>query len=104
MPLLAIQVNDLEKQVKLSLAGIAEDRRISRLELYKFYHESKEFIDQQSALVIAASNYEGILDGIASSHKALRDGVVTAEQRKALSNFVALTDDLSELVSAVSKQ
>ena len=86
---------------RLVLDRIAADRRVDRLSLYAEFKRARTDVAEIEALAATAQRAPGILKKMAAAHHALAVGAPNSEE--SLRQFLALADDLSELVSAILK-
>jgi hypothetical protein len=96
---LKMQLDDYEKQRKLSLMEIQSDPSVDRLALYKEYKVAREDINSLKAQAAAIENYEELLTGLAQAHSAIAQDAPDAQL--ALNKFTALASDLAALASIV---
>jgi hypothetical protein len=88
------QAYDLEAQRKVNLMLIRQGGRVDRLRLYSEYKAARQ--------EVAVGQYADVLDQLAAAHAALASGAPDAALT--IQRFVALTNDLVDLVAAVAKQ
>jgi anti-sigma-K factor RskA len=96
------QAYDLEAQRKVNLMLIRQGGRVDRLRLYSEYKAARQEVATQAALAVAVGQYADVLDQLAAAHAALASGAPDAALT--IQRFVALTNDLVDLVAAVAKQ
>lgn len=99
---LARQAEVFTSERHQNLKQIRSDGNIDQLRLYSEYKAARLEVASQEALAVAARDYAKILDALAEAHEALAKSDPDSDQ--ALKHFVALTNDLVDLVSAVSKE
>lgn len=99
---LRLQLDDYEKQRKLTLLEIQQDPLVDRLALYHEYKVARQDVSGLKVLVAAISNYSQLLSNLAETHSALAQDKPDAQA--ALNKFMSLTADLSTLLTAVKKE
>ncbi|MBB3019540.1 hypothetical protein FHR70_002605 [Microvirga lupini] len=100
--LLSEQAMDLRYKRKESLELIRKDPKVDHLRLYDEYKAARQEVATQAALAVVVGQYATVLDQLAEAHAALASGDPNAELT--IKRFVALTNDLVDLVAAAAKQ
>jgi hypothetical protein len=96
---LKMQLDDYEKQRKLSLMEIQADPTVNRLALYKEYKATREDLNVLKTQVAAIENCDELLSGLAEAHSAIAHD--SLDVQSALNKFVAIASDLAAISSVI---